>query len=157
LLPTGTSGVLRGYLRLFGTSRILGSVSYGFNTPGGGSAAGFPLEPKPFRARAFQAFFSGKQGTEKYYSGLALLNPVESPAEVIVKAVDDGGNLSAEAAVHLGPLEGKVMLLEDLFGTGFSMPGGRLRLDSSSPIYGLALAGNDRGTLLSAIPATEIR
>jgi hypothetical protein len=35
--------------------------------------------------------------------------------------------------------------------------GGKLKLDSTLPVYCLALSGNSRGTRLSMIPATESR
>jgi hypothetical protein len=116
-----------------------------------------PLSPRPFNRHTFQEIFSGRLGGERYYSGLALLNPLEVQAAIAVQALADDGSVRAEATVNQGPLTGKVLLLEDLFGADFSQFGGRLRLLCSSPVYALGLTGNDLGTRLSAIPATEIR
>ena len=157
LLPIAGEGVTRGYLKIIGSGKIYGRVSYRFDSRAGGSAAGQALSPHPYFQHTFQEISNGMFGGELLYSGVALLNVTESPAAVILHAVDNEGRVIAEGTLSLGPHTATVVLLGEVFGPGFELLGGKLKLDSTSPIYGLALSGNARGTLLTTIPATERR
>ena len=157
LLVTSGEGIARGFIRISGTAKILGRISYRLDSDAGQSAASQPLSPFPVVTRTFQEISSGTFGSEKFYSGMALLNATDYSAEIRLRALDNEGRMIAEAPLQLGPNRAMVVLLEDIFGTGFELLGGQLLLDSSSAIYCLALSGNARGTLLTTIPAVDGR
>lgn len=153
LLGGQPESLVRGYLRISSSGKLLGSISFRYESLEGTAASALPLPANPALSHAFYQVVQGSTEQSKYYTGLVLLNPSDNTAQVTVTAVDGEGHETARTTFVVPPQSSRFSLLDELFGGGFKQTGGSLRVVSSTPVFSYVLFGNSSGTVLSAIPA----
>ena len=155
-----------GYLKLdlmtvsLRPAEVVGSVT--FTGYGGRSLASLPLVRE---ARSEQLFLHVAQSLDSgLFTGMALLNPEASPAQVTVQAFDENGAPTAEVRLELQAGTRLIDLLngERLFGPSFDQVRGHFRISSTVPVVAFAIFGDYQGEFLAAIegqapipPSTE--
>ena len=88
-----------------------------------------------------------------YYTGLALFNPSDQPAQVTLEVYSAEGQQTGQSVVQLPPLGRISKLLVQLVPTTEGQVRGWIRLRSSRPIAAQELFGTDE--LLAAVPAAN--
>ncbi|HSR69920.1 MAG TPA: choice-of-anchor U domain-containing protein [Acidobacteriota bacterium] len=92
------------------------------------------------------------------FTGLALLNDEDAPAQVTVRAFAANGEQTAEQAFVLAPGQRRVDLLNTptFFGAGFEQVGGYMEITSDTPVIAFALFGDNNLRYLSAIESQPL-
>src|SRR5262249_31605519 len=121
--------------------RIQGAVT--FAALSGGGVAALRAEGSGRQEMVFSHVAQG----DGYWTGMALFAPMGGPA--VVALYSSAGDLVASREVNLG--ERRVTTLEQLLQVG-SARGGYIQVKSGSEIFGFELFGNQRYSILAAVP-----
>lgn len=89
-------------------------------------------------------------------TGLALVNPAETPAEVQAQVFTPEGTLAGSTNLSIGPSEREIGLLTEFFPGVTGMHGGYIRVSSDQEIVGLELFFADNLEYLAAVPAQPL-
>ncbi len=91
----------------------------------------------------------------RIFTGLALLNPNQVPAQVRVQAFTPAGGSSGDRTLDLGPESRVLGTLADstFFGSTFEQVGGYVRITSDAPVLVFAIFGDFELRYYSAIEA----
>jgi hypothetical protein len=133
--------------------KLTGSVVFGDPARNQFSSA-LPLESN-LKA---DVVFSQLASDDTYFTGVAILNPGDTSANVNISAYDENGNLIATKVESIGAGRRKSALLTEYFPqmAGDKRSSGYIRLRSDRGIAGFALFGTQRLTALSAVPAQAV-
>ncbi len=115
-------------------------------------AAALNLDGRPFK----EAVFSHVANLRDFFTGLALYNPSEADAQVVLQDYTAEGRLSGESRLTLKRGERLSRLLPELVPRSAGQAGGYVLVRSSQPLVGQQLFGNSALTHLSAVPAQVI-
>jgi len=127
---------------------VLGDVVFG-DFDGFKRMAALRIENKGLEEAIFGQVANGLG----YYTGLALFNPSDQPAEVTLEVYSAEGQQTGQSVVHLPPFGRISKLLVELIPTTDGQVRGWIRLRSSRPIAAQELFGTDE--LLAAVPAAN--
>jgi hypothetical protein len=117
-------------------------------------------------AAAASALLPGGEGTWSmpffvenagYWTGLAILNPTESAANLELSAYDPAGALIVRVPLTLGGRQGHTRLVSQWFPSLPAETTGHIVISSAEPISLLAYFGTDDGASLAAIPFSLVR
>jgi hypothetical protein len=138
---------LRGYLGA-GSSAV-GSVTYSGNH--GKTSTTLPLISGGQKETVFPQVAQTANG--RIFTGLAILNPTEEPATILIETFDEDGYPTAERQLDLAPGTRVIdTLRSDTFlGMDFAQITGHLRVSSSTDVLPIAIFGDGKGEFLSTI------
>jgi len=87
------------------------------------------------------------------FTGLAVMNPNNTPVSVTVRAWDKDGRQSGEKTIRVAPGERIVDLLGGpaLFGPSFEQIGGHLKVSSDQPVVSFVVFGDSQSEFLAAV------
>jgi hypothetical protein len=123
------------------SDRIQGAV--GFASLSGGGVAALRAEGSGRQQMVFSHVAQG----DGYWTGMALFSPTGGSASV--QLYSSAGEAIASRDVNLG--ERRVTTLDQLLQVG-NVRGGYIQVKSSSDIFGFELFGNQRSSILAAVP-----
>ncbi|MFQ5739561.1 MAG: choice-of-anchor U domain-containing protein [Acidobacteriota bacterium] len=94
----------------------------------------------------------------KIFTGLAILNGSDEPAQVKIQVFDEAGNLTAETRLTVAPSTRAVDLLNGtrFFGGDFQQLRGHIEMASDIPVRVVAFFGDYNSEYLSAIQAQQV-
>jgi hypothetical protein len=146
----------QGYVEIAGSAelKLTGSVSFG----GRGGRAFYSALPLIAGVQADMIFGQvASNGT--FFTGLALFNPGDEPADAVIQVFDSNGAVVASKAHTIGPKSRSVGLLTELFPelSGRDLSSGYVNVSSFRGLAGFALFGTRDLTVLSAVPAQTVR
>ncbi len=142
------AGPLAGSLRIVADGPgLLGDVLFG-DPVRFQNAALLPLQSEPARELVF-----GHQGdTQVFFTGLALHNAAEQPAQVTIRVYSPDGGLLGEARIEL-PARGRLSQeIRQLVPQTQGTIGGYIVVESTQPLVAQELFGDRRLEKLSAVP-----
>jgi len=148
-----TGDITQGYLIISGGDlHLTGSVSFG-DTGRTRFCAGLPLVSTLSKSMLFEHIASDST----YFTGLALLNPGESDAEVRIEIFNAEGNPDLSTDLVLGPHQRRVGLLTEFLPwlVGQTRLSGYIRVVSDQNIASFALFGGSDLSNLASIPAQQ--
>ncbi len=140
-----------GYVKVESDRRLAGAVFFG-DEAGRQIKTALPLVSVAYT----DMLFSQVAQNETYYTGLAVLNPGTSEANVAVMVYDEKGALQGTGSERLGPGCRFSKLLTQITGRLPSMSKGYFRVRSDQPVSGFAVFGTQNFSVLSAIPANPL-
>ena len=148
---TAGSAVKQGYLQIQSDGvRISGDVLFG-DPARNRFASALPLGSTLMKNLVFSQLASD----DTYFTGVAILNPGQSAANVTIDVYDKEGNLIATKVESIAAGRRKSALMTEYFNQmkGSKYSSGYIRLRSDNGIVSFALFGTQRLTALSAVPA----
>lgn len=117
-------------------------------------AASLALQNRAFR----RAVFNQMASVDGFFTGLALFNPADIPAEVDIRVFSSAGELIDSATVELLARHRDSRLISQFVPASQGLAGGFVRLEASQPIIAQFLFGtvdsSGTPTLFSAVPPT---
>jgi hypothetical protein len=138
-------------------------------------AAALPLQETLFTEALFMQVANGsldpdepEDSVQDLFTRLVLFNPNDEPADLTIKAFDSLGNLVGEArpraglsslvqpSLSLGPGERLDQLVEDLIPESADQIGGFIQIESTQPLTGHEVVGNEALDYTSALPPTVV-
>lgn len=138
-------------------------------------AAALPLQETLFTEGLFIQVANGslepddpEDPFQDLFTRLVLFNPNDEPADLTIKVFDSLGNLVGEArppaepnspvqpSLSLGPGERLDQLVEDLVPESADQIGGFIRVESTQPLAGQEVVGNEALDYTSALPPTVV-
>ncbi len=139
-------------------------------------AAALPLQETLFTEALFSQVTNGSLNpddpddpAQNLFTRLVLFNPNDEPADLTIKVFDSLGNLVGEASpsrtlpgdsppprLSLGPGERLDQLVEDLIPESADQIGGFVRIESTQPLAGQEVVGNEALDYSSALPPTVL-
>jgi len=123
-------------------------------------AAGLPLQTTLFEKAIFSQVANGATNPEDAstdtFTGIALYNPNSNSAQITVRVFDREGVLVGEKSLSLSENQRTSQLIEDLIPETADLIGGHFVVESTRPIVGQALFGNNALQFLSAIPPSIV-
>jgi hypothetical protein len=143
----------QGYIEVKSNGTVLaGSVVFG-DPQGSKYTAALPLVSTLQTAMVFGQVASGMVGDKAYFTGLALLNPSNADATVLVELFDRDGRRVASSALTIPANRRKSSLLTEYFPglTGQNIGSGYIKVTSDRGLASFALFGSLEA--LSAVPA----
>lgn len=148
------SELVQGYVEVSSDgARLIGSVAFGDKQ--GNVSAALPLQPAAHKEFVYGTVASNST----WYTGIALVNPNDSPINAILQLYDKTGKVSASKTEVIEPRRRKIKVLDQFFPeiTGADISSGYIRISADNPLTGFALFGTTFGSVLSAIPPQVIR
>ncbi len=142
----------QGYVKVVGDGiGLAGSIRL---SNSGGSAAALPL----VSILGGSLVFGQVASNDQYYTGVSILNPGISTADVSIDVYSEIGALRCTKAVELLPGHRITQLLTEYFPelVGQSLTSGYIRVTANQDVAGFALFGMPGSNVLSAIPAQLI-
>jgi hypothetical protein len=132
--------------------RLVGSTAFGDRT-GKSLSSALPLIYSPTKS----VIFSHIASNDLYYTGLAMVNPGETGANVTIELYEANGTPIAAHSLYLPPGQRKTQLLTELFPSleGQDHTSGSIHIISDMPLASIALFGTR--DILSAIPPRTIQ
>jgi hypothetical protein len=136
-------------------ARLAGSVVFG-DPQQNKYAAALPLVSTLQTAMVFGQVASGMVGDKPYYTGLALLNPSNAAAQVLIELFDRDGRRVQSSSVTIPAGRRKSSLLTEYFPglTGQNIGAGYIKVTSDRGLASFALFGST--IALSAVPAQAV-
>ena len=127
-------------------------------------AAALPLQETLFTEALFLQVANGSLNpqdpddpVQDLFTRLVLFNPNDEPADFTIKVFDSLGNLVGEASPPaLGPGERLDQLVEDLIPESADQIGGFIQIESTQPLVGQEVVGNEALDYTSALSPTVI-
>lgn len=127
-------------------------------------AAALPLQETLFTEALFIQVANGSLNPEDpddpiqdLFTRLVLFNPNDERADLTIKVFDSLGNLVGEASPPaLGPGERLDQLVEDLIPESADQIGGFIQVESTQPLTGHEVVGNEALDYTSALPPTVV-
>jgi len=127
-------------------------------------AAALPLQETLFTEALFIQVANGSLNPEDpddpiqdLFTRLVLFNPNDERADLTIKVFDSLGNLVGEASPPaLGPGERLDQLVEDLIPESADQIGGFIQVESTQPLAGHEVVGNEALDYTSALPPTVV-
>ena len=123
-------------------------------------AAALPLQVVPLQQAIFSQVAneqaSPQNGLQGTFTGIALFNPSDQAAQVLVQVFDRDGNLAGETTIPLGSKERLSRLADELIPSTAGLVRGYILIESDRPLIAQQLFGNHTLQFLSAVPPTII-
>ncbi len=160
LFPALGSSFTTGYVRIDLEQRYLGP--FATTAPIVGSvrftaADGVGSTALPFSVPATQNFvYSHVAQDLGYFSGVAIINPNPTTAEMTLEVLAEDGSVVGSTAIELQPGYKIAKLLDELVPKSAGQLGGYVRVRSTVPVVSFSVFGTTDGRALSAIPAQDI-
>jgi hypothetical protein len=149
------SGLTQGYVEIHSDGPLLtGGVTFS-DSSGQNFSAAIPLVATLHR----RLVFSQVASDATYYSGISLLNPGDSAANVNIGIFDPAGNSIASGDFALPPKGRKIGVLTSFFPAlaGTAISGGYIEIRSDGAIAAYAVFGTNDLTALTAVEAQIMR
>jgi hypothetical protein len=102
------------------------------------------------------AFFGQMASDATYYTGIAVVNPQDSPTSIAVEIFQSNGSQAAPPYTFTIPARQRSVILSDLFPGLGSQSTGYIQITGSQAFASFVLFGTRNLTALSAVPAQEI-
>jgi len=147
--PNGFVGTLR--VTADGTG-VIGDVVFG--DPGLRFASALLMQTAAFTEGLFGHVAQGQSGGEGLYTGLALYNPADQPANINIQVFGGFDLKVGERDLQLGPGCRTAKLIDELMPSVSQQIGGYILIKSDKPIIAQELFSN--GRFLSAVPPTQL-
>ena len=154
-LPGGVSS--EGWLRIDSVGGpVLGCLTFG-NPVDNHYMSTLPLQTQPAGRLYFAQVANGTVGGVSFFTGIAVVNPGDSPALVTIEVHGSDGALLGTATRPLAPHEKYVRLIHQIEGIG-TLPdqsSGYMVVDADRPVFSFVLFGDEPLNFLSAVPAQQ--
>lgn len=153
-LPAGKVSEGWTLFETWGARLVSGSVAFG-DPVSGRYRSMLPLETAPSGDFHFAQVANGSVGGVSFFTGIALVNPQSSAAQVTVEVFASDGIRLGLATLPLGANGKWVGMLSQLPGIG-TLPdqaSGYVHVTSDQPLVSFALFGDTAMNFLSAVPA----
>ena len=154
-LPAGVAS--EGWLRVDSTGgSVLGCLTFG-NPADNHYMSTLPLQSQPANRLYFAQVANGTVGGVSFFTGIAVVNPGDSPALVTIEVHGSDGALLGTATRQLAPREKYVRLIHQIEGIG-TLPdqsSGYILVDADQPVFSFVLFGDEPLNFLSAVPAQQ--
>jgi hypothetical protein len=147
--------ITAGYLEITSDGiRLAGSTVFG-DSSGQSFSSALPLVYSLRRSMLFSHVASNDQ----YFTGIAILNPTTSDAEVTVELHGSDGSLIDVKKELIPARQKKARILTEFFPSlvGKDQASGYIRLASDQPIVSFSLFGTNNLSVLSAIPPQDVQ
>jgi hypothetical protein len=116
-----------------------------------------PLQSQPASRLYFAQVANGTVGGVSFFTGVAVVNPGDTPAVVTIEVYGSDGALLGAATRPLAPREKYVRLIHQIEGIG-TLPdqsSGYMVVDADRPVFSFVLFGDEPLNFLSAVPAQQ--
>lgn len=143
-----------GYVRLrSGSGLIAGVVSLSWSDGNRSQFTEYPLANDLHRTLQFNQVVEGRSAELEYWTGIALVNDLDTPVQVAVQIFRPDGTADRSTEITLNPSGQWVSLLSEMLKDPlYTRIGGYLRVTSTDPISAIVLYGDSSGRFLAAIP-----
>jgi len=141
-LPTGFQN---GWVKITGNATVTGTLIYADTSAGALTAVPVQAVPKS------TMLFAHIAGLPVWYSGIAILNPSTTSANIEVSAMTPTGTLIGSRTFTLNGGHKDAKLLSELIPQTASQNGGFVVVRSNVPVFGMELFGSTNGTILANV------
>jgi hypothetical protein len=146
------SAPAQGYVTITSTGiRLAGNVAFG-DSAGTAFSTTLPLVSNLDNA----AFFGQLASDATYYTGIAVVNPQDSPTIIEIDIFQSDGSLAAPPYTVTIPAWQRSVMLSDSFPGLGSQSTGYIQITGSQTFASFVLFGTRNLTALSAVPAQQI-
>ncbi len=144
-IPASSPGA--GWLEVEGDGSAVVATALAID-PVSGAAAATAMMPAGAGSWSMPFFIEDPQ----YYTGLAILNPGDTPVSIELSAYDPSGGLISTIPMVLENRHGKTLLVSQWIPTLPAESTGHIMIHASGPVSLLAYFGTDDGAALAAVP-----
>ncbi len=144
------AALTQGYVEILSSgARLTGSVSFG-DAVLGEFAASMPL----VTVLGKRLVYAHVASDATYFTGIAVVNPNETDASVLIEVFDSNGSVAASRILSIAAGERRSNLLTEYFPelVGRDLSGGHISVSADIGVASFALFGTHRLKVLAAIP-----
>ena len=105
----------------------------------------------------YGAFFGQLASDSAYYTGIAVVNPQDSPTSIQIEIYkSDGSQAAPPATIQIPARQRNIGMLTDYFPDVGDLSSGYIQITGSQTFASFVLFGTRNLTVLSAVPGQEI-